>query len=291
MRPSLLQMQMMMVAGSLPAGAYVDDYVTPVVAYGIRKLVRGYTGPAIRVRRSSDGAEADINFSGKSLDTAALSAHVGTDDGYVTVVYDQTVGSNDFVQGNPTSQAKIVSAGTYLGAIVGDGINSKMNTASAVGSGANQVVTLFGRCAIQDTASSTIAYFLDAGYFKSGENGYGIYYDPRAISTNGYSVATSKSVSNNVDAFAISGGINTVSTVTLLINSGYIAGIQLFVNGSSITETGSIHNEASQFTFNAETWTLGNYAGGTFASYWTLESLVMVEADALSARTDVEAAL
>jgi hypothetical protein len=45
----------------------------------LRKLRNAYTGNAIRVRRSSDNAEADIGFTANGdLDTTALLAHVGS---------------------------------------------------------------------------------------------------------------------------------------------------------------------------------------------------------------------
>jgi len=50
----------------------LDQYGDAAAAYSLRKLRNGYTGDAIRVRRSSDDAERDIGFYDNELDTIAL---------------------------------------------------------------------------------------------------------------------------------------------------------------------------------------------------------------------------
>jgi len=51
--------------------------------------VPGYTGACIRVRRSSDSTEQDINFVNGIVDTATIATFVGAGTGYVMVWYDQ----------------------------------------------------------------------------------------------------------------------------------------------------------------------------------------------------------
>jgi hypothetical protein len=55
----------------------LDTYGGSAVAYSLRKLSSTYSGSAIRVRRSSDNAEQDINFVGGDLDTQSLLDFVG----------------------------------------------------------------------------------------------------------------------------------------------------------------------------------------------------------------------
>lgn len=50
----------------------LDQYGDAAAAYSLRKLRNGYTGDAIRVRRSSDNTERDMGFYDNDLDTAAL---------------------------------------------------------------------------------------------------------------------------------------------------------------------------------------------------------------------------
>jgi hypothetical protein len=55
----------------------LDLFPNAAVAYSLRKLRTAYTGAAIRVRRSSDNAEQDINFVAGGLNTQSLLDFVG----------------------------------------------------------------------------------------------------------------------------------------------------------------------------------------------------------------------
>jgi hypothetical protein len=92
---------------------------TSAAAYSLRKLRTAYTGPALRVRRSFDSAEADIGFTAAGdLDTAALLAHVehggpgpGNQNGFVTTWYDQSGNGRNVTQATAVNQPRIVNAG------------------------------------------------------------------------------------------------------------------------------------------------------------------------------------
>jgi|GEM_PF-4963844 len=104
----------MTIAPSSTTISYVDPVSNvPFTAYSLRKAVSSYTGPAIRVRRSSDDTEQDINFTtANELDTAALTTFVGAgNDGFVTTWYDQA-GSNNMIQPTAANQPRIVIGGT-----------------------------------------------------------------------------------------------------------------------------------------------------------------------------------
>jgi hypothetical protein len=80
-------------------------------AFGTTKLYLGYSGNAMRVRRSSDNAEQDIGFlSSGMLDTAAMKTFVGANDGRVVTLYDQMGGAN-FVQATAALQPHIIVGG------------------------------------------------------------------------------------------------------------------------------------------------------------------------------------
>jgi hypothetical protein len=69
----------------------LDTYSGAAAAYSLRLLDSTYTGSAIRVRRSSDNTEQDIGFNVfGELDTVALAAHCGSNDGFVSKFYDQS---------------------------------------------------------------------------------------------------------------------------------------------------------------------------------------------------------
>jgi len=56
-----------------PVGLILDVYTASTAAYSIRKLTGSYSGPAIRVRRTPDDSEMDINFNADgTLDTITL---------------------------------------------------------------------------------------------------------------------------------------------------------------------------------------------------------------------------
>jgi hypothetical protein len=85
------------------------------MVHSVRKAVAGYTGSAMRVRRSSDNAEQDIGFSGISgndLDISTLAIFVGAGTGYVTKWYDQSGNGIDLVQTTGAWQPLIRSGGT-----------------------------------------------------------------------------------------------------------------------------------------------------------------------------------
>ena len=72
------------VLASTTPSLLLDTYTGAAVAYSLRQLRTAYTGAAIRVRRSSDNAEQDINFIGGDLDTASLLTFCGANNGFIT---------------------------------------------------------------------------------------------------------------------------------------------------------------------------------------------------------------
>jgi autotransporter-associated beta strand protein len=86
--------------------------VTPTGAYSLRRLSYAYTGPAIRVRKSSNNAEQDIGFlPNGDLDVASLTTFVGIDSGYVSRWFDQSGNNRHAKQLVWIKQPRIVNAG------------------------------------------------------------------------------------------------------------------------------------------------------------------------------------
>jgi hypothetical protein len=92
--------------------ALLDSFSGASAAYSLRNLSSAYTGPLIRVRRSSDNLERDIygTFRG-DLDLAALTSFVGANSGFVTTWYDQSGTGRHATQATAGSQPRIVNAG------------------------------------------------------------------------------------------------------------------------------------------------------------------------------------
>lgn len=79
-------------------------------SYSLTLLRSAYTGPLVRIRRSSDNAEQD--FGAKNISASILS-FVGSGNGFVRTWYDQS-GSANLVQATAGSQPMIVSSGTLV---------------------------------------------------------------------------------------------------------------------------------------------------------------------------------
>lgn len=92
----------------------LDTYYGAAGVYSLRHLRTGYSGPAIRVRRSSDDTEQDIYFLNGVLDTTSLLSFVGAGDGFVRTWYDQSGNGRDFSQTTAGSQPQIVASGAVV---------------------------------------------------------------------------------------------------------------------------------------------------------------------------------
>jgi|GEM_PF-2043306 len=116
------------------------DVVTPVLAYGLRKIVSSYNGYALKIRRSSDGNTQDIGFDSLgNLDTAALKSWVLTSSAYIDTWYDQSGNGKNMTQITPGNQPMIVSNGTLqtinnLPTVYFDGSNDYMANTGLGGS-------------------------------------------------------------------------------------------------------------------------------------------------------------
>ena len=64
------------------------------------------------MRRSNDNAETDIGFSANELDTTALAAHCGSNDGFVVTLYDQSGNARNATQSVAGNQPKIYDGTT-----------------------------------------------------------------------------------------------------------------------------------------------------------------------------------
>jgi hypothetical protein len=109
----------------------LDLYPNASSALSLRKLSSSYTGPAIRVRRSSDNTEQDIGFVGGVVDTASLLSFVGAGSGFVRTWYDQSGNLKNGEQATNANQPQIVDLGVVNLAngkpsLVFDGINDSL---------------------------------------------------------------------------------------------------------------------------------------------------------------------
>ena len=96
------------------AAGLLLDQVAVIGAYSVRKLVSAYAGPALRVRRDSDGTEQDIGYASGALDSAAMLAFCGAGSGFASKWYDQSGAGHDAVQPTAAEQYQVVSTGALV---------------------------------------------------------------------------------------------------------------------------------------------------------------------------------
>lgn len=105
----------------------------------LKLLMTLYSGPLVRVRRSSDNAEMDVNpvsqTANAALDSTAMLAWSGSDSVFVRTFYDQTGNGNHWSQATTSKQPRIVNAGSYDANLVFDGSNDVMVTVNNGGTG------------------------------------------------------------------------------------------------------------------------------------------------------------
>lgn len=86
-------------------------------AWSVGRLLRAaYSGPVIRVRRSSDNAEQDFSGSGANgaVSASAVAAFCGAGDGFLTTIYGQSGLSRNLTQSTTTLQPICVSSGVAV---------------------------------------------------------------------------------------------------------------------------------------------------------------------------------
>jgi hypothetical protein len=93
----------------------LGDGLIGAPAYSLRKICAAYTGPALKVRRSTDNTTTDIGFTGSGdLDTIALKAFVGSGDGFADTWYDQSGLGVVVSQADLSLQPSIVNGGEIV---------------------------------------------------------------------------------------------------------------------------------------------------------------------------------
>ena len=226
---------------------YLDAFGTPVVWYEMVKRFSAYSGACIRVRRSSDNAEQDINFVNDLIDTASLLSFVGAGNGFITTFYTQ-VGTANITQATATNQPQIVSSGALITrngfvSIKYDGSNDSL---SRLGTTINTTSTSYfsvsqndvnlgsGTIFAQDTSTPvSIRSFCDRGVGKENiiiTTVSGSYYSKLSIQRNDVNLRLLSSFidsSKNMSEFDNSASGSTSTYVgTLSNNNGLILGSQ-----------------------------------------------------------------
>ncbi|MGC9342329.1 MAG: arabinofuranosidase catalytic domain-containing protein, partial [Bacteroidales bacterium] len=96
-------------------GTPADVESIPNTALSLRRVVDNYSGPAVRVRRSSDNAFQDIGFTAEGfLDTTSLILFAAGNDLHIVTWYDQSGNGNYAYQSDQSMQPLLVSGGSVI---------------------------------------------------------------------------------------------------------------------------------------------------------------------------------
>ena len=127
-----------------PPNAGLFDGVANVRScYGLTRMLSSYSGPAIKIGRSSDSLLKDINYSGDSIDWAAFARFVGANTPYVHTLYDNSAPADHFVQATSTKMPGLNSPGSVAAELLFDGSNDVMSsTVNSAGGNASMSVVL-----------------------------------------------------------------------------------------------------------------------------------------------------
>jgi len=172
---------------------FSDLFGLPYMPVSVMKLTPNsvYSGACLRVKRTSDNVEQDINFVSSSpnalLDTAALLTFAGANTCVVCRWYFQDGSGKYFEQTTIANMPRIVNAGTLdtrnsIPAIIFDGSNDFMEVPSS--SGLTISPTSFYSVSARATNSiNQFSVVLSTGIL-AGERGYGIFYESAFTALN-----------------------------------------------------------------------------------------------------------
>jgi len=227
----------------------------PAAGYSLRKLTPNsvYSGAAIRVRRSSDNTEQDIDFvsslANAIIDTTALLTFVGAGDGFVTVFYNQNGSGEDLTQTTASNQPRIVLSGVVdtlngLPSLVFDGTNDFMSGGNILSIGTGNDMQSHATASISDNNS------LYAKTVAAGE-------------TNRYALIAESSFTVGLIHDNVSPAINQNTSIGILyanqrlFNQQFIRNTsnKLFVNNSNVSTyvgpVGEVGTRSTRFLLGA----------------------------------------
>ena len=254
--------QQMIYSGALPAADIYQNYMATkgrflatslldvfsgaVSAHSIRKIRSAYSGPCMRIRRSSDNAELDIAFDGAgNLSVSSILSFVGSGDGFVTKWYDQSGYGNDMAQPVASRQLRIASSGS-IETLNGKPALYKHNADSTMGAqfGATYSAPNGIYSVLSITASGGDSYIASAasfrGSFASGQVTLSSSSDGSHVSGGGVSYPHSPSLSSQgVYSFNLNNAFSRASFNNargVYGNSGWTGGS---LSGLYIGATGS----------------------------------------------------
>jgi hypothetical protein len=224
--------------------SFLQEFTGAAAAYSLRDLAGSGNTTVVRVRRSSDNAEAD--FKASEVSDGTLVAWVGAgNDGFVETWYDQSGNGNDAVQQVSGSQPKIVDAGVLVsGGLDFDGVDDQLDGTGITAS----LATLISVSEINASANQSYGTIVIGGTdATAGSESFLSYY-------RGFT-DTHAAYQGSVLDSGISYSLNTTYLKFDVLDN---TNSELFVNGSSIA-TGTTGSK----TASSAALSIGRARGGT----------------------------
>jgi len=246
------------------------------VAYGLRKLSSTYNGPAMQIRRSSDGEVRDVYFDGTGVlslssqvsvanggDATAttLSSWIGSNSGTVAIWYDQSGKWKNASQSTAANQPTVINAGainTQNGkpAIFLNGTSSYLTESTTSVSNPYSMNTVAARTASNGgyqrliNLSSTSD---DFGFMGASVGNYATF-------------AGNGSSWNDTNADAPATAIGTSSSIMTMTVSTGAGGLLPYINGAGETAKNGTAGTSTGFVIGAPVPPL---TPGNFTQLWT----------------------
>lgn len=130
------------------------------LSFSVRKTSSSYKGPAMRVRRASDGRETDIGFLQTELNLASLLSFCNGFDAFVSVWYDQSGNGRHAVQDTWALQPQVVARGKVITDSAGRQITLRFNGGYLVTPWEPQAAEMQYGAGLQIAASSGVVTYV-----------------------------------------------------------------------------------------------------------------------------------
>lgn len=292
--------------GSAPPGLYpIDFMLTGVLAIcGLQQLVTApLNGKCVRIRRSSDNAEQDFGFTGTpgAFDSASALTFTGASDGFVVTFYDSSAAGNHFTQGTAANQAKIISAGSYLGTVQ-FGLTSLFCGYQCINTSPTSTgKSIFMKWSIRAYAATNVCYEYGDASTLGTASGNGqlqcnnVSGGDRMVNYSAQTGAGSSFSQTTWQTFGVANGLTQGHTFTRGTTPFYV-GANLFTNGGPVPiQSGGAGSQdvgagATGTPFPAYKWRVGCRTDG-IGTQMNLNSFVIYDKDASSNAVFIVAAM
>jgi len=235
----------------------LDTYSGAAAAYSLRLLDSSYVGSAVEVYNGSSYASIGFNVFGE-LDTVALAAHCGSNDGFVSKWYDQSGNTNDAAQTTTGNMPKIYD-------------------------GSTGVVTENGKPAVEfdgtdDTLLTGVDLLIRGTFSVATATGTGCVFGSETSGSEFLRSlnSTSYNLRNNINL-----PFSTDTTVQSLVYAANDTTSELAVNGATAVTDATLQTDAF------DSLALGRRNTGVFLN-GNLQEVVIYETNKSSVRTGIE---